>query len=246
MALYGSNLLITSNIKFLIIEKKLFKRQESFNTSLTKGFAISIPFNAHLQRRRKTNSSKLNILTRLSIFIFLFHPSINKRIKMLITIHSDPNWDIMIHSICFFFVLLLLVNGKTKKSGKKLCVFLFSQHIFLWCYFLFLFFIEELKEFKNIFFVLSSLSPSQRYNDWTKKSKRNVCQNSCGECKKIIPEKRNWNSFESTFNGMEKSIKGRKKVQLFFFLAGSSGKTRKDSFGGNFLFQNTWNISWLV
>lgn len=37
------------------------------------------------ESRKKTNSSKLNILTR-----FLFLPPINNSIKMLITIHSDP------------------------------------------------------------------------------------------------------------------------------------------------------------
>lgn len=150
--------------------------------------------------RRKTNSSKLNILTR---FLIPPHQQQNKNANNN-TLRSDRIeilWFIQYASLCVFW------------KGKKLSVCLLSQHIFSGAIFS-LFIDMEKKNWKNFktfssFFVL------------LQQIERDACQNSCGEWTKIIRQKewakRNWNSSESTFNGMENL---KKKIVSIVFLFG--------------------------
>lgn len=117
---------------------------------------------------------------------------INSNIKMLITTLRLDRIEIL---WCIQYAFL----------GKKLCACVCAFYISsqcLWCdFFRLLCFHRQLKGIERILkHFLSSVFRLHRA--WGKI----VCQNSSGEWKKIIaPERgrRNWNSFESTFNGME-------------------------------------------
>lgn len=136
---------------------------------------------------------------------------------------------------------------RRRKSGKEVVCFpflsthfplvLFSQKFSFFSFF-FLFF-----DRKNLFFHLSR--HRQRFEPKRKEKKNCLPKNSCGECKKdCSSEKRNWNSFESTFNRMEKSIK-KKKVSIVFLL--SWEKSTKDFHPvkncGNFFYLKTLGLS---
>lgn len=150
-----------------------------------------------IARRMATNSSKLNILTS--------NPSINSRIKMLITIRNTlpPSSDVPEIEILWF-----IQYAFRERFVRQWML----QHILgcsLWCYFRLLFFCHSKRKRKNFKTFSSSfiLGASEKNKSTLlgPVKKRNVCQNSCGDYSPL--PKRNWNSFESTFNGMENPLK---------------------------------------
>lgn len=150
-----------------------------------------------IARRMATNSSKLNILTS--------NPSINSRIKMLITIRNTlpPSSDVPEIEI-LWFIQYAFVRGSWGSGCFNTFWGALSGAIFAFCFFAIQKESERiLKHFPSSFILGASEKNKSTLLGPVKK--RNVCQNSCGDYSPL--PKRNWNSFESTFNGMENPLK---------------------------------------
>lgn len=180
----------------------------SLSSCFSNGFKwLYLPFSL-----LRTNSSKLNILTRTFISSFLSSSTspcispINNWIKMLITIHSDP-----ISELRYYDSFNMLFWERQDASLMWMpfnTIFLILAAIFLIpSFFIFLYFSSKnRKKFLNIFLSSSFLFSRNTYRDGEMLAK--ILAESLSNL--LVPKKKkkkgrpkNWNSFKSTFNGME-------------------------------------------